>query len=105
MAHETSEWSVPAPVRMLMWWPAISFVLVIVDPDAATGGIVVAGAALALLGGLLAAAARRLRAGGPALAAEGPALEETTIEITPGAIDLPTAEIPVIDSPTGRRAA
>lgn len=105
MAPETCEWSVPAPVRMLMWWPAISFVLVIMNPDAATGAIVVASAALAVLGGLLAAAARRLRKGAPALAAEGPALEEATIEIMPGAVDLPTAEIPVVDKPSRRRAA
>ena len=30
MAPETREWSVPAPVRTLLWWPAVSFVLVIV---------------------------------------------------------------------------
>jgi hypothetical protein len=88
---------------MLMWWPAISFVLVIVDPDAATGAIVAAGAALAGLGGLLAAMARRMRRVAPALAAEGPALEETTIEITPQ--EPPTAEIPVAGVPPRRRAA
>ena len=103
MAHETREWSVPAPVRMLMWWPAISFVLVIVEPDAATGAIVAAGAALAGLGGLLAAVARRMRRAAPVLAADGPALEETTIEITP--LEPPTTEIPVSGTPARRRAA
>ena len=100
---ETREWSVPAPVRTLLWWPAISFVLVIVAPDAATGLIVGAGAALALVGGLLAAIARRLRAGAPVPAVEGPALEETTIEIAPQS-DLPTTEMPVIGT-RARRAA
>ncbi len=103
MAPETREWSVPAPVRMLMWWPAISFVLVIVEPDAATGAIVVAGAALAGLGGLLAAMARRIRKSAPALAAQGPALEETTIEITP--LETPTTEIPVVGNRAPGRAA
>ena len=47
MASEIREWSVPAPARALLWWPAISFVLVVVAPDAATGVIIVAGAVLA----------------------------------------------------------
>jgi hypothetical protein len=101
---ETREWSVPAPVRTLLWWPAISFVLVIVAPDAATGLIVVAGAALALVGGLLAAIARRLRVSAPVPAVEGPALEETTIEIAPQE-DLPTTEMPVVGAQPRRRAA
>ena len=104
MAPETREWSVPAPLRTLLWWPAISFVLVIVAPDAATGAIVVAGAALALVGGLLAAIARRLRAGAPVPAVERPALEETTIEIAPQG-ELPTAEMPVVGVPPRGRAA
>ena len=99
MAPETREWSVPAPVRMLMWWPAISFVLVIVDPDAATGSILVAGAVLAGLGGLLAAAAQRVRRS----AAVGATPEETTIEITP--LETPTTEIPVVAARPRRRAA
>jgi hypothetical protein len=104
MAPETREWSVPAPVRTLLWWPAISFVLVIVAPDAATGLIVAAGAALALVGGLIAAIARRLRAGTRVPAVEGPVLEETTIEIAPQG-DLPTAEMPVVGvRPRGRAA-
>jgi len=32
MASEIREWSVPAPARALLWWPAISFVLVVVAP-------------------------------------------------------------------------
>ena len=61
MASEIREWSVPAPARALLWWPAISFVLVVVAPDAATGVIILAGAVLALLGVALPALARRLR--------------------------------------------
>ena len=61
MPSEIREWSVPTPVRALLWWPAISFVLVVVDPDAATGVIIAAGAALALLGVALPALARRMR--------------------------------------------
>ena len=50
MPSEIREWSVPAPARALLWWPAISFVLVVVAPDAATGVIILAGAVLALVG-------------------------------------------------------
>lgn len=95
MPPESREWSVPAPVRTLLWWPAISFVLVVVAPDAATGVIVGAGAALALLGGLLTAAARRLTRRRDAQVAQ-----ETTMEIP---IDLPTTRIPRV--PTQRDAA
>lgn len=101
MASETREWSVPAPVRTLLWWPAISFVLVVVDPEAAAGVIIGAGLALALLGGLLAAAARRL-----ARRREAQVARETTMEIPRtlgGDLDLPTTRIPRV--PTQRDAA
>lgn len=99
MAPETREWSVPAPVRALLWWPAISFVLVVVDPEAAIGVIVGAGLVLALLGGLLAAAARRL-----ARRQEMQVARETTMEIRMDLdLDLPTARIPRV--PTQRDAA
>jgi hypothetical protein len=104
MAPETREWSVPAPVRTLLWWPAISFVLVIVAPEAATGLIMAAGAGLAVVGGLLGAIARRVQAGAPIPVTEGPAPEETTIEIAPQA-ELPTAEIPVVGLQPRRQAA
>ena len=78
MPSEIREWSVPAPARALLWWPAISFVLVVVAPDAATGVIVVAGAVLALLGVALPALARRLRP---------PSAEQVTVEF-------PTMELP-----------
>ncbi len=96
MAPESREWSVPAPVRTLLWWPAISFVLVVVAPNAAIGAIIVAGAALAVLGGLLAAAARRLRRRDTVSA------EESTVEMH---LDLPTMEIPPIEPAPQRRAA
>lgn len=102
MAPETREWSVPAPVRTLLWWPAISFVLVVIEPDAATGVIVGAGAVLALLGGLLATAARRLKR-----PIDEQVTEKTTLEIPVAEIlldgDLPTARIPRV--PTQRDAA
>ena len=83
MPSEIREWSVPAPARALLWWPAISFVLVVVAPDAATSVIIVAGAVLALLGVALPALARRLRppAGEPAT------MEFPTMEMPPASGD------------------
>jgi hypothetical protein len=83
MASEIREWSVPAPARALLWWPAISFVLVVVAPDAATGVIIIAGAVLALLGVALHALARRLRppAGDPAT------MDFPTMEMPPASGD------------------
>jgi hypothetical protein len=78
MASEIREWSVPAPARALLWWPAISFVLVVLAPDAATSVIIVAGAVLALLGVALPALARRLR----------PPVSE------PATMEFPTMEMP-----------
>ena len=97
MAPETREWSVPAPVRTLLWWPAISFVLVVVDPEAATGAIVGAGLVLALLGGLLAAAARRLTR-----RQEAQVAQDATMEI-PRA-EIPRAEIPLAEIPLAGRS-
>lgn len=79
MPSEIREWSVPTPVRALLWWPAISFVLVVVEPDAATGAIIGAGAALALLGTALPALARRIRRRGPLV--ESPTMEFPTMEL------------------------
>ena len=81
MPSEIREWSIPTPVRALLWWPAISFVLVVVDPDAATGVIILAGAALALLGVLLPALAGRQRRPRPVV--ESPTMEFPTLEIPP----------------------
>jgi hypothetical protein len=50
MVSEPGDWTVPAPLRALLWWPPIAFVLVMLDPTAAVGTIAVAGAALAVLG-------------------------------------------------------
>ncbi len=94
MAPEPREWSVPAPVSTLLWWPAVAFVLVIVDPDAAVGSILVAGAALAALGGLLNTAAWRLRRSTPTPAIKGAAPGETTIDLTP---QQPTTALPTVD--------
>jgi hypothetical protein len=82
MPSEIREWSVPTPVRALLWWPAISFVLVVVAPDAAAGVIIGAGAALAILGIALPAVARRL--GRPGELGESPStLEFPTMEMPP----------------------
>jgi uncharacterized membrane protein len=93
MARESREWSIPAPVRALFWWPAISFVLVIVAPDAAVGAIVIAGAALALLGALVAATSRRTRR-----------QDARRMEASP-TMEFPTLEIPQVEHPRGRSAA
>ena len=61
MARDAREWSVPAPVRALMWWPATAFVLVMIDPEAAATSIAAAGAGLVALGAVMPALARRLR--------------------------------------------
>jgi hypothetical protein len=54
------EWSVPAPVRALLWWPPVAFVLVVLAPHAAAESIAVAGAVLAVIGVVGAALGRRL---------------------------------------------
>ena len=104
MASNPREWSVPAPVRALLWWPAISFALVIVAPDTAPVTIVAAGALLVVIGGLVAAGAERLRqmraeAVAPA-AAPTAFLEPATATSAPSAdphADAPTTEFPTID--------
>lgn len=61
MRGDAREWSVPEPFRALMWWPAVSFVLVVALPDAAVWSIIVAGFVLALAGALIPAVARTVR--------------------------------------------
>ena len=61
MQADIREWTAPAPLRALLWWPATAFVLVVVAPGAATESIALAGAVLAMLGGMIPAIARRLR--------------------------------------------
>ena len=65
MTSEPHDWTVPAPLRSLLWWPPVAFVVAMFDPSAAAGTIAVTGAALAVLGVLVStvggALARRLR--------------------------------------------
>jgi hypothetical protein len=91
MARDAREWTVPAPLRALMWWPAVAFVLVMLFPNAAAPSIAIAGGALAALGVAASVVARRLRRPVPAPAAVTvtPALDPPTVEI-----ELPTVEIP-----------
>ncbi len=58
MASQEREWTIPAPLRALLWWPATAFVLVLIAPDMAAGAIAVAGGVLAALGGLTPVLAR-----------------------------------------------
>jgi hypothetical protein len=84
MAPEKREWSVPAPIRALLWWPGVAFVLVMVAPDAAATGIAAAGIALVTLGAVLPPAARRLRRSRRArIADDQPTVELPTVEIPP----------------------
>jgi hypothetical protein len=50
MPPEPGEWIIPAPLRTLLWWPLIAFVVAVLRPSAAAGIIAVAGAVLAVLG-------------------------------------------------------
>lgn len=60
MASEYRDWTVPAPLRALLWWPPVAFVVALLDPSAAAGTIAAVGAALAVLGVLGAAVGRRI---------------------------------------------
>lgn len=82
MAPDKREWTVPAPLRALMWWPGIAFVLVMVAPDAAAASIAASGAVLVALGAVLPILTRRLRRVRPAVALDDrPTVEMPTIEI------------------------
>ena len=50
MASEPQDWTVPAPLRALLWWPPLAFLVVLLEPTAAALTIAVTGAALAVLG-------------------------------------------------------
>ena len=50
MAPEPGEWHIPAPLRMLLWWPPIAFALAVLEPEAASNVITLTGAGLAVLG-------------------------------------------------------
>jgi uncharacterized membrane protein YsdA (DUF1294 family) len=60
MASEHYDWTVPAPLRALLWWPPVAFVLVLIDPTAAAQTIALVGAALAVLGVVGAAVGRAI---------------------------------------------
>lgn len=50
MVSEPHDWTVPAPLRALLWWPPLAFLLVLLEPAAGALSIAAAGAALAVLG-------------------------------------------------------
>jgi len=50
MVSEPHDWTVPAPLRALLWWPPLAFLLVLLEPTAAAGTIALTGAALAVFG-------------------------------------------------------
>jgi hypothetical protein len=58
MQSEPHDWNVPAPLRALLWWPPVAFVVAMLEPTAAAGTIAVAGGVLAALGALLSAIGR-----------------------------------------------
>lgn len=64
MAPEHRDWTVPVPLRALLWWPAVSFVLVLVAPESAASSIALAGLALVVLGGIATRLRRRITAEG-----------------------------------------
>ena len=55
MVPEPGEWTIPAPLRALLWWPPIAFALAMLQPTAAATVIAATGAGLAMLGVLSAA--------------------------------------------------
>ena len=91
MAPDKREWSVPAPIRALLWWPGVAFVLVMIAPEAAAAGIAASGVALMTLGAVAPVASRRLRRTRPAPIA--------------AADDRPTVEMPTVEMPPVGRAA
>ncbi len=91
MAPDKREWSVPAPIRALLWWPGVAFVLVMIAPEAAAAGIAASGVALMTLGAVVPVASRQLRRARRVAAAETD--------------DRPTVEMPTIEMPPVGRAA
>jgi hypothetical protein len=74
MAPETADWPIPAPVRALLWWPPVAFVLAMIDPDGAPAAIVAAGVLLMAAGAVVAAVAGRRKSvqpAGPQVARKG----------------------------------
>jgi hypothetical protein len=66
MVTEPHDWTVPAPLRALLWWPPVAFFLVLLEPTAAAGTIAITGAALAVLGVAGAAVGRAINRRGTA---------------------------------------
>ena len=66
MVTEPHDWTVPAPLRALLWWPPVAFFLVLLEPTAAAGTIALTGAALAVLGVAGAAVGRAIHRRGTA---------------------------------------
>jgi hypothetical protein len=99
MAPQHHDWTVPAPLRALLWWPPVAFVLAMIDPSAAPATIAAAGAALAVFGVVGAAVggavARRLAARRADAAPMAP----------PPALPLPTADAVSAMLPGEQRAA
>ena len=88
MAPEKREWSVPGPIRALLWWPGVAFVLVMVAPESAAIGIAASGVGLMALGAVVPAVSRRLRRPRPA--------RPRSIDDHP-TVELPTVEIPPVE--------
>ena len=68
MVSEPHDWTVPASLRALLWWPPLAFFLALLDPSAAAGTIAATGAGLAVLGAAGAAVRRTRRTDPPTLA-------------------------------------
>jgi hypothetical protein len=85
------EWTVPGPLRALLWWPAAAFVLVMLAPDSIAWSIPASGLLLVTLGLLGPMVKCRLQ-GVAVAAAAGVEAEPPTMEI-----EMPTIEMPKID--------
>lgn len=121
MASNSREWSIPTPVRALLWWPATAFVLVMVAPDIAPVTIVASGALLVAVGGMVAAGAHRLRemrraaASATTVGAAASTTAVTMAEVTAVVLDPtfgpepytdpPTVDFPVVDASIGASSA
>jgi hypothetical protein len=62
MVPEPGDWTIPYPLRALLWWPPIALALAMLQPSAAATVIAATGAGLAALG-VLSAAVRSAQSG------------------------------------------
>jgi hypothetical protein len=90
MAGDKREWTVPGPVRALLWWPPTAFVLVMLSMETAPVSIAASGIVLMMLGAVVPAVTARLRRGVPAAA---PLAQD------PPTIEMPTLEMPRLQEP------